>query len=300
MANLKTKEEIHPLIKFLYKNNKIDVAIQQYISYLEDLNTGESYEHARLLKRYLDTALNARYLKQLRAIFNELTDFIQKKYEKQSFTYTLMLCKKSLFSLESKINKVQAEKKKTLDSVRDLLRFRLVIDNIEISNQDLIKEIYQLMDEIIFFMQKKYFGTALVEDDTNKMPPKNIHQNPNFLMPSTATKKWVNENFQNKMSVESKIKENGYQSLHCTLIDEKNNPIEFQLATMQWFFFNENIASHKEYKQQKYGDFLLHYNVFKFHYPNFYAAELHDGTVKVMDRVGIIESLPVYTRQKTH
>ena len=50
----------------------------------------------------------------------------------------------------------------------------------------------------------------------------------------------------------AKPKENGYMSLHTTILTKKNNPIEIQIRTKEMNNFSEfGIASHWRYKGEK-------------------------------------------------
>lgn len=267
------------LQNYLYTEKTVPDVLERYIKEL--LETGEitSILHANKLQSYLNMIKDKNLLRDLRKLFNETYNLLDKKHPDLHFYIDGR--RKSLISAENKIM-LYTSINKSLDLIRDFFAFRIILFGD--SSIDLTGHCYKVIENIIDFAAKKGFTPCdrLPLIDTVSLE---THQNDYF------------SKFKYKQFVKDYIcfpKKNGYQSIHLVLVDTKGRHLEIQVRTLDMHILAEaGSAEHGEYKEKKYCQgFQFDRGKVQIHGYSFY-----NGTV--FDFAGVEKPLKVFQRQQT-
>ena len=226
--------------KHLYTQTTIQGVLDQYIKELDSGNM-ESILHANKWRAYKNSMQDKQFVKDLRKLFNEIYDLVEKKHPNLQFS--IIGRRKSLISAERKMLRY-ASMGRSLDLIRDFYAFRIVL--FSPSEIDLIKHCYMLLEQIIEYSVNKGF-TPCERLPLIGVQNINEHKTPYF------------SSFKYKGFVKDYIcfpKENGYESIHLVLVDTKGRYVEIQIRTLAMHAKIEStlLCNHDEYKEKKYKD----------------------------------------------
>lgn len=265
--------------EFLYNQYTVPCVIEKYTQELLASGKVKDIMHANKLISYQNMIKDKNFLKDLRKLFNETYDLLNKKHPYLHFSIEGR--RKSLISVERKI-RLYSSLDKSLDLIRDLFAFRIILFGDETIN--LIQHCYKVMEEIINYAVSKGYTpcAALPLIGVSDM---NTQHNDYF------------NHFQYKQYIKDYIcfpKENGYQSLHLVLVDTQGRYLEIQVRTLNMHTLAEaGDAKHQTYKKNKYNiDFSIEREKIHIHGYSFYNNQ-------VFDLAGVENALVVFKRQKT-
>lgn len=267
------------LQKYLYTEKTVPNVLERYIEELLDTGEITSIIHANKLQSYLNMIRDKAFLRDLRRLFNETYDLLDKKHPDLHFYIDGR--RKSLISAENKII-LYNSMNKSLDLIRDFFAFRIILFGD--TSLDLTGHCYKIIEDIIDFAAKKGFTPC---DRLPLIDPKSLdtHQNDYF------------SKFKYKQFVKDYIcfpKKNGYQSIHLVLVDTQGRHLEIQVRTLDMHTMAEaGDAEHDKYKEKKYcQDFKFDRSKVQIHGYSFYNG-------KVFDFAGVEKPLKVFQRQQT-
>ena len=197
--------------------------------------------------------------------------------------------RKSLISTEKKILKALAENK-SLDTLRDLIAFRIIIFDENDKQEEAVDLCYSLMNKVIAFGIKNGFMLCEANpvDETSGFD----NSKHKIFIPE---KSGIPTDFS--YGVKDYIlnpKRNGYQSLHCAFRLASGHCFEVQIRTHSMHMHAESgEANHSDYKEETYSSFT--FNPQKIKIPGYGISE--NGTVH--DMIGLEKALLVLQRQRT-
>lgn len=262
---------------YLYTQSTVPEVLKQYIRELRSKeNDVKSLMHANKLVSYADMMHDKQFLKDLRKLFNETYDLMDKNHP--SLHFSIAGRRKSLISTEKKILQYSSMDK-SLDLIRDFFAFRIILFGDKEIN--LVKHCYSVMEEIIEFSIKKGYTPC------ESLP----------LIDSSN----VNENAISDFKYEKLVKDyirfpkkNGYKSMHLVLVDTKGRHFEIQVLTLDMYAQNESgTANHNDYKYKKYNiPFPLERKKITVNGYTFVNEEL-------FDYAGVEKPIIIFQRQKT-
>ena len=264
---------------YLYSEKTVPDVLERYIKELASANEIQHTIHANKLASYQNAIKDKQYLKDMRKLFNEMYDLLDKNHPKLQFYIDGR--RKSLISTERKILQYNSLEQ-SLDLIRDFFAFRIILFGDHSIN--LILHCYKVMEEIINFAAKQGFTPCKylpLVDVANINEPQNDYF----------------QSFQYNAYIKDYIcfpKQNGYQSLHLVLVDTKGRQLEIQVKTLEMHANNETgEASHLNYKEKKYNiDFPLDRNKISINGYSYVNG-------KVFDYAGVERHIIVFQRQKT-
>lgn len=268
------------LQEYLYSCNTVQDVIDRYTQDLMNRNQVSATIHANKLLSYKNMINDRPFLKDLRELFNETYDLLDKKHPNLHFSIAGRT--KAIISSEKKIQRYFSLGK-SLDLIRDFVAFRIILFGNESIN--LIHHCYQVIEEIIEFSAKAGYTPCerLPLIDVSNL---NEHKTPYF------------SSFKYKQFVKDYIcfpKENGYQSIHLVLVDTKGRYLEVQIRTLDMHAQIESSnANHSHYKEQKY-----HLVSFPIEREKIAIRGYRYVNCQVFDYAGVEYPITVFQRQKT-
>ena len=283
----KMNEKKPKLTDALYKGHSVPEILSIYEEVLKKTGNLIDMQHATFISQYKNVVMDKKFLATLRRHFNNIYKLIDKEFPETRFH--LEGRRKSLLSTEKKIIKC-LEQNKSLDTLRDLIAFRLIIFDDE-SQKDAVNKCYEIMQRIIEYGIEN--GFMLCEANPVEETKNFDNSKHNLYIPETSG---IPKEFQ--VGVKDYIlkpKENGYQSLHAVFRLASGHCFEVQIRTFSMHTHAESgDANHENYKQNEYK--RLEIDKTKIHIPGYTITE--DGIV--YDMVGIEKALLVLQRQKTY
>lgn len=271
----------------LYKGHSVPEILSIYEEFLKKTGGLLDMQHATFINQYKNVVMDKKFLATLRKHFNNIYKLIDKEFPETKFH--LEGRRKSLLSTEKKIIKC-LEQNKSLDTLRDLIAFRLIIFD-EKNQKDAVKKCYAIMQRIIEYGIEN--GFMLCEANPVEETKNFDNSKHNLYIPTTSG---IPKEFQ--VGVKDYIikpKENGYQSLHAVFRLSTGQCFEIQIRTFSMHTHAESgDANHENYKQKEYKK--LEIDKTKINIPGYRVLE--DSTV--YDMVGIEKALLVLQRQKTY
>lgn len=255
--------------------------MESYIKELQKTEKTESIMHANKLKLYENMINDKQYVKDLRKLFNETYEMLEKKHPELQFLIAGR--RKSLVSVEKKILQYSSLGK-SLDLIRDFYAYRIILfGNNEKVN--LLKHCYTIIEDIIDFVASKGFSPC------ERLPLLGVvdlkdHKSPYF------------SSFKYKHFVKDYIcfpKENGYQSIHLVLVDTKGRYLEIQIRTLDMHaqIQSSDSTNHTNYKEKKYN---LYFPLER-EKISIYGYSFTNN--QVFDFAGVEEPITIFQRQKT-
>ena len=264
----------------IYSATTVPAALELYIAELLESGDINNAIHANKLKFYLTTLQDRRYLGTLRTFFNKIYDLIERKHPLLHFSIDGR--RKALISYEAKIRHYLA-KGRPLDDIRDIFAFRLILFGDE-NSIDLKEHCYFIMSDIIEYAISQGFSPC-VKSRLMDVPDTADETVPEY-----------SKNFKYDTYVKDYIrfpKNNGYQSLHVVLSDQRGRYLEIQIRTLDMHCISEvGNANHTKYKKDKYFDLAFDRTKIAIHGYSYYNG-------KVFDFSGVEDGLVVFKRQKT-
>ena len=265
----------------LYTQSTVTGVLDEYIKELLETGNTESIMHANKLKSYQNMIRDKQYIKDLRKLFNETYDMIEKKHPELQFSIAGR--RKSLVSVEKKIIQYSSLGK-SLDLIRDFYAFRIILFGND-TTIGLLQHCYKVIEDIIDFMATKGFSPC------ERLPLLGVtdlkeHKSPYF------------SSFKYKQYVKDYIcfpKENGYQSIHLVLVDTKGRYLEIQVRTLDMHaqIQSSESSKHSNYKEKRYNfSFPIErekISIYGYTYVN----------NQVFDCAGVEEPVTIFKRQKT-
>lgn len=266
------------LQNYLYTEYNVPDVLEKYINELSSKGDLQSLMHANKWRSYLARIQDKQYLKEIRSLFNETSNLVEKKHPELKFVIDGR--RKSLISTEKKILYYSSQNK-SLDLIRDFFAFRIVIYGMD--EEDLIKRCYDIAKDIIEFAITKGFTPC------DRLP----------LMGVKSTEEHYNEYFSKfpyKQFVKDYIcfkKKNGYESIHFVIVDTKGRHLEVQIRTFKMHSFAEaGEAKHQAYKKDRYDSFYVEREKIKV-----YGYSYINNTV--IDFAGVENGLTVFQHRKS-
>lgn len=268
-----------PLQDHLYTQNTVESVLDAYIKELLEKGDTVSLMHANKLKSYQNMIKDRQFIKDLRKLFNEIYDLIEKKHPELQFSIAGR--RKSLISVEQKILQYSALDK-SLDLIRDFFAYRIVLFGDD-ESVGLIPHCYKVLENIIDFVASKGFTPC------ERLPLLGVtdlkeHKTPYFSP------------FKYKKYVKDYIcfpKENGYESIHLVLVDTKGRYLEIQMRTLDMHAkIQSGLANHQDYKESKYKvDCPLERDKISLYGYSFVNNQ-------VFDYAGVEQPVTIFQRQK--
>ena len=273
----------------LYKGHSIPEVLEIYEKELKKAGDLKNLQHATFIAQYRNIVVDTRFLGTLRKNFNDFYRLIEKEFPET--TFHIEGRRKSLISTEKKILKSLAENK-SLDTLRDLIAFRIIIFDEKDKQKEAVDLCYSIMQKIIQFGIENGFMLCEANpvDETqgfdnskhNLFIPKKSGISPEFIY---GVKDYI-----------IKPKENGYQSLHAVFRLSNGLCFEVQIRTHGMHMHAESgEANHKNYKESEYS-YNIGFDPSKVEIPGYGVSQ--NGTV-VHDMVGLEQALLVLQRQRT-
>ena len=271
----------------LYEGHSIPEILEIYEGLLKKTGDLKAIQHGTFISQYRNIVVDKRFLGTLRKHFNNIYTLIGRKFPETLFH--LEGRRKSLISTEKKIIKLLSQNK-SLDTLRDLIAFRLIIFDDLQNPQTAVNQCYTIMTSIIKYGIEN--GFMLCEANPVVETKGFDNDKHHLYIPKTSA---IPKEFQ--VGVKDYImkpKSNGYQSLHAVFRLASGHCFEVQIRTFSMHTHAESgNANHKVYKQQEYVD--LEIDKEKIHIPGYAVTPNGD----VHDMVGVEKALLVLQRQKT-
>lgn len=271
----------------LYTEHSIPDVLQKYEELLKEADGLDNLQHATFINQYRNIVIDTKFLGTLRKYFNEFYKLIEREFPETMFH--LEGRRKSLISTEKKILKSLAENK-SLDTLRDLIAFRIIIFDKNNKQEEAVNLCYSIMNKVIEFGIKN--GFMLCEANPVDETYGFDNSKHKIFIPS---KSGIPNEFA--FGVKDYIlnpKRNGYQSLHCAFRLASGHCFEVQIRTHSMHIHAESgEANHDEYKEETYSTFEFEKS--KIQIPGYGVSE--NGTVH--DMVGLEKALLVLQRQRT-
>ena len=282
-----SEEKKPTLTDALYKGHSVPEVLSLYEDALRKTGDLLDMQHATFINQYKNVVMDKKFLATLRRHFNSIYRLIDKEFPETRFH--LEGRRKSLLSTEKKIIK-QIKNNKSLDTLRDLLAFRLIIFDNQ-SQKKAVEQCYAIMTKIIEYGIANGFMLCEANPvEETKGFDNAIHK---LYIPKMSG---IPKEFQ--VGVKDYIlkpKENGYQSLHAVFRLASGLCFEIQIRTFSMHTHAESgEARHEDYKQREYEKIDI--DKTKIHIPGYTITQ--DGIV--YDMVGIENALLVLQRQKTY
>lgn len=271
----------------LYKGHSVPEILTIYENMLKETGNLTDMQHSTFINQYKNIVIDKRFLATLRKHFNNLYKLIEKEFPNTLFH--LEGRRKSLLSTEKKIIKLLDENK-SLDTLRDLIAFRLIIFDDKSTRKVAVNQCYSIMQKIIEYGIEH--GFMLCEANPVEETKGFDNEKHKLYIPKTSG---IPKQYQ--VGVKDYImqpKENGYQSLHAVFRLATGHCFEIQIRTLSMHAHAESgSASHEHYKNNEYK--RLEIDKTKIDIPGYSITD--DGIV--YDMVGIEKALLVLQRQKT-
>lgn len=251
-------------------------------------------ERISALEYYKKCIFNKTLISTHRSEFNGLYSALDK--EIPEMTFSLDGNKKSFKSFWEKIDMLQSEHR-SIDSVNDIHRFRLITTTSNVDTEENINELYlATLVTIKYFLSKGYIlCTPRPLKDTGFRQRKGVFVPQKSLIPEIYS--------QRVKDYVAKPKKNGYQSIHL-MFEKQENKFEVQLRTFAMHVRAEyENAAHEKFKQStrtvKKWD-LSKINISGFKYVEIRDPETNEIVInELLDNVGIIEPVQTFVRRKT-
>lgn len=271
----------------LYKGHSIPEVLNIYEAMLKNTGNLKDIQHGTFINQYKNIVIDKKFLATLRKHFNKIYNLIGKNFPETLFH--LEGRRKSLLSTEKKIIKLLAQNK-SLDTLRDLIAFRLIIFDDCQDPQPAVEQCYNIMTSIIEYGIENGFMLCEANpvEETNGFDNEKYH----LYIPKKSA---IPKEFQ--VGVKDYImnpKSNGYQSLHAVFRLSSGHCFEIQIRTFSMHTHAESGgAKHSYYKQKEYGE--LEIDRKKIYIPGYTVT---DDNI-LYDMVGVEKALLVLQRQKT-
>ena len=271
----------------LYKGHSIPEVLNIYEAMLKNTENLKDIQHGTFINQYKNIVIDKKFLATLRKHFNKIYNLIGKNFPETLFH--LEGRRKSLLSTEKKIIKLLAQNK-SLDTLRDLIAFRLIIFDDCQDPQPAVEQCYNIMTSIIEYGIENGFMLCEANpvEETNGFDNEKYH----LYIPKKSA---IPKEFQ--VGVKDYImnpKSNGYQSLHAVFRLSSGHCFEIQIRTFSMHTHAESGgAKHSYYKQKEYGE--LEIDRKKIYIPGYTVT---DDNI-LYDMVGVEKALLVLQRQKT-
>ena len=140
------KENKPILTDALYKGHSIPEVLDIYETLLKNTGDLKNIQHGTFINQYKNIVLDKKFLATLRKHFNNIYRLIGSEFPNTLFH--LEGRRKSLLSTEKKIIKLLS-KNKSLDTLRDLIAFRLIIFDDGTNKKAAVEQCYNIMKSII-------------------------------------------------------------------------------------------------------------------------------------------------------
>lgn len=265
--------------EFLYTKDTVPSVIESYTQELLASGDVKDTMHANKLVSYQNMIKDKRFLRDLRKLFNETYDLLDKKHPDLHFSIEGR--RKSLINVERKI-RLYSSLDKSLDLIRDLFAFRIILFGDKSIN--LIQHCYIVMEEIINYAVSKGYTPC---DALPLIGVSDLNEQHNDYFCHFPYKQYVKDYI-------CFPKENGYQSMHLVLVDTQGRYLEIQVRTLDMHTLAEaGDAEHQTYKKNKYNiNFPFEREKIHIYGYSFYNNQ-------VFDLAGVEKALVIFKRQKT-
>lgn len=280
------------LPELLYQGKDIPDILRLYIAELRKSPDFQSQAHASAISNYQSLITDKKISSSVRKEFDFLYSCLDK--ENPQLRFTMEGRRKSLISFENKILRLLRENR-SLDSIKDIFAFRIVIFG-ALNPEELVQQCYSIMNQIIKFYVSN--GYTLCEENpvTDTLNPQSPHYDE--IIKEIVIPKETSIHPEYTYGIKDYIKnpkQKGYQSLHCAFRTQMGYYFEVQVRTLQMdIFASEGEANHEDYKKHKYSDRVI-FEPSKVKIPGYCISK--KGSI--IDRVGLEQSLPIFTSQKT-
>lgn len=254
--------------------------------YIEKLReTGEMHNilYANKLEESAEM-LNPCNLKELEKDFVDFKGYMRKFCKKNNISLMIKYRQKDFIRLNNKIRSAIISGS-SLDKVRDLLGFRIILNTGSKDTPETISLCYQLLNQVLnFFVSSRFCIPLEAEARSNTHFIKEEH--PDIIVPENNL---VHPGFENNIKDYIMYpKANGYQSLHVVIKKPNGLTFEVQIRTFAMDVLAEvGNASHSSYKKERKSgsDIILDYS--KINIPGFHC--LPDGSIH--DVIGLVKSI---------
>ncbi len=230
------------IIPYLYTGTNARNILESYSVALREVGGRPNQLHANMLEHYVQISEDKEFIFSLQnSMYCFYCSCIHAFHKAKVFGR-----KKSLISLEDKCNLVLSKNKSP--EIKDSIGFRIILFGK--SNEELVRDCYQLMDKCIDFFISKGFNPTEAEkrSSTSKF---NKKKHPKVFVPKESYLKSENQIFVKDYVANPKDK--GYQSLHVVFIDSQGREFEVQIRSYQMDEHAElGPAAHTKYKADKY------------------------------------------------
>lgn len=275
----------------IYQGKDIPEILRLYESELRKSTNFRDIAHAGAIRVYHDLITDKKFLAVIRKEFDNLYTLLEK--EQPDLCFSIEGRRKSLISSENKIVKILNENR-SLDLFRDPIAFRIILFG-HFTEEELVLKCYSVMNSII--THYVHAGHTLCEEDpvVETMSP-DCPLLEKLVRPNSS--KIAKEYIYGVKDYILNPKDNGYQSLHCVFRTKTGFCFEVQVRTFNMDVeADEGTAEHSAYKKCKYP-YQVQFDRSKIHLPGYYVS-YKDGNVRVYDRIGLEEPLPIIQRSKT-
>ena len=243
---LKEKISFPDLQKVLESSTTLDEA---WINYEKALRANPSISnslYANKLEEFRNMLATAK-LKELEKEFGEVKEHLRKIAKKYNVKMRLTRRQKDFVGLNEKI-RLYILQNRPVDQIRDFLGFRLTLCTGTEDTIESVKLCYEVMNELM-----EYFiisGSLLTEAEP--ILKGEYKGEENLIIPSES---YILDGFEdNVKDYIRNPKQNGYQSLHCTVRKTDGLLFEIQVRTEAMEYRAEfGSADHLPYKSNKYN-----------------------------------------------
>lgn len=266
---------------------------QKVNAFAHDLrNTGNfnSILHANKLMEYLQMTADTQFLDKLKYHLDQLYQICVNL----GILFLIDGRRKTLKSLNTKIQKALYVTNSSLDLIRDIFAFRIII----LDSQDAtasIKMCYEVMNKITPYLNSQGLIPCESIATSEKFDPKKY---PNIIVPNES---YLDPQFKDYVKDYIKSpKEKGYQSLHESFRDSSTGrffEVQIRLASMH-IWAEHYAADHTSYKEKKYDSVSEKWDLSKIHADGFYYIPAHDDKPATYeDFIGLVDHLIIYSRR---
>lgn len=272
------------IMPFLQKGYTIPDLVQNFAQELRKEGSLQSILHANKLMEYHKMITTSNFLENLQNNFK----YIQRICNELDFLYSIDGRRKALQSFEDKIAHL-LNSSSSLDLLRDIYAFRLIIHDAPQNPMDAIANCYVAMEKIILYLSSQGFipCESKISSQKEKFNPT---KHPEIYVP---TKPCLNPKFKDYVkNYIYRPKSNGYQSLHASFRDSRTGRFfEVQIRTATMHIHAEYFgAKHLDYKKKKYSATTQTWDWSKINVSGFYYIPPHDEEKEsYLDLAGLIE-----------
>lgn len=271
------------LAEVVYNSSSMDEVWKGYIARLREDGSMYASLYANKLEEFYDIK-EVNKLILLEQEFYSLKEHMRELKGELQVGFRLTRRLKDFIGTNEKI-RLYLRKGNSLEKVRDLLGFRIVLCSTPTDTMQSIKAAYQVMNKIIEFFIKER-KCILAEAEPVLSSGFDSKNNPDIIVP---TKSYIMDGFDaNVKDYIISPKKNGYQGLHAIIKKPDGLVFEIQVRTMAMDVRAEyGVAGHGPYKNDRYEGENIQIDFSRVQIPGFVVTR---NTI-ICDNIGLCKAI---------